>query len=240
MIIDKYYCINLFERTDRYQNAKNLFNKYKLPVDFYQVHRHPKGGVFGCFESHISIINDAYKNGYDTIMIFEDDIVCDLDVKSFNDKLNTVIEFTQNNEYDIFFLGCVTNIFNEYVSKYSDEIYQVNALCTHAYILSKQGILRYKDLKFDGQPIDMIFKKSDKAYAIKPSIFYQDESDSDVTPQLKFFGMKKNLMKLHEWYVTNINIPLIIILVLSGIGLFFYTNRIIFLIIIILIIAYYI
>lgn len=70
----KIYCINLFEREDRYIHMKNEFKKYKLDVCFIRNNKHKLGGRYGCFSSHIQCIKDAKKNNLDFCLIFEDDV----------------------------------------------------------------------------------------------------------------------------------------------------------------------
>ena len=56
---DHITCINLYEREDRYKYCQALFKKLNIPVSFHRVHRHPKGGEAGCFQSHIDIIEEG-------------------------------------------------------------------------------------------------------------------------------------------------------------------------------------
>jgi GR25 family glycosyltransferase involved in LPS biosynthesis len=72
---DKIYCINLKHRPDRYISATKVFNDLNIPnVEFYITEKSSKGGRYGCFESHINVIKKAYNEGYNNILIFEDDI----------------------------------------------------------------------------------------------------------------------------------------------------------------------
>jgi len=57
----KIYCINLYEREDRYNIVKEQFNKYKLDVHFIRNYKHKLGGRYGCFDSHIQCLKDAKK-----------------------------------------------------------------------------------------------------------------------------------------------------------------------------------
>ena len=65
---DKIICINLRNRTDWNESAKNVFNKLKIPnVEFYFADKSSKGGRYGCFESHINVIKKAYIQDCDNI-----------------------------------------------------------------------------------------------------------------------------------------------------------------------------
>ncbi|XWV26224.1 hypothetical protein QJ857_gp0852 [Tupanvirus soda lake] len=235
MSIDGYYCINLYDRDDRMNEVKQIFDKYNLPVKFFRVERDKISGARGCFTSHVKIINDAYKKNLNNVLIFEDDIVCYLSKDEFDNKMNEVHDFIKNYKFDILFLGSVPNIYSRNTNRIYGNIYNTHAFCTHAYILSRSGIEKFKNLVYDGTPIDFVYMDCDNTYAIYPSIFYQNESKSDIAPAWQqFFGSKTRLIKLMETYATKVNIrldwPIYFLVVLSMI-LFFLTAKLIFLII---------
>jgi hypothetical protein len=242
MNIDNYYCINLYERNDRLSDVKKIFDKYDLPVIFYRVNKDPESGLRGCFNSHVGIIREAYKKNLENVAIFEDDIICELTKEQFDKKMSLVYDFINNNDYDIFFLGSIPDVMNERVKKITDNIFQVNAFCAHAYILSRSAIEKYKDMTYIDTPIDFVYMKSKKSYAIYPSLFYQSESKSDIAPAwFKFYGFKNGLSKLSEKYVMHINTPinlLIKAITILSIIIFFLTKKIFFLIIPIIYIIY--
>ena len=73
------YCINLQERTDRKELSQiqfhklNLFNNVIYPIFYKDV----RGGVYGCYNSHVNIWIDFFTN-YPTkeyCFIFEDDFI---------------------------------------------------------------------------------------------------------------------------------------------------------------------
>ena len=72
---DKIVCINLKSRPDRYLSAIKEFQKLNINnVEFYFADKSSKGGRYGCFESHINVIQKCYDEGCNNILIFEDDI----------------------------------------------------------------------------------------------------------------------------------------------------------------------
>lgn len=119
-------------------------------------HRDVTMGEVGCALSHISIWEDAYRNGYDNILVYEDDIVFK-DTMDWNqfDKVRTM-------DYDLFYLGrMLQDGFDNVADKPIDDMickpdysYQ-----THAYMLSKKGVRKlvenhlpmYKSMLF---PVD--------------------------------------------------------------------------------------
>ena len=57
---DKIICINLKTRQDRYESALKTFQSLNINnVEFYFANKSPKGGRYGCFESHINVIKNV-------------------------------------------------------------------------------------------------------------------------------------------------------------------------------------
>lgn len=67
--------ITLRERVDRQTHVINLFKKLNIPFEFYYAERHPRGGLVGCFTSHVNVYKIALKKGYKNALIFEDDMI---------------------------------------------------------------------------------------------------------------------------------------------------------------------
>jgi GR25 family glycosyltransferase involved in LPS biosynthesis len=99
----KIYCINLYERDDRYNYVKKEFNKYNLNVHFVRNYKHKLGGRYGCFDSHIQCLKDAKKNNIDVCLVFEDDISLTQDCnKIISNCLNFI---KKNKQTDIIYGG---------------------------------------------------------------------------------------------------------------------------------------
>lgn len=132
----KIYCINLFEREDRYLSMKSQFKKYNLDVCFIRNYKHKLGGRFGCFKSHINCIKNAKKNKLDACLIFEDDVEldfnCDLRIK---ECLHFINNFNKN--IDILFGDCRYLYFDK---KYTNNIYSGKCMGAHCYFLHKKSI----------------------------------------------------------------------------------------------------
>lgn len=95
MLKFKMYCINLYEREDRYKYMKNQFKKHKLKVKFIRNYKHKFGGKIGCFESHIQCIKDAKENNVDICLIFKDDVEL---VKNCKEIIYKCIKFINSNK----------------------------------------------------------------------------------------------------------------------------------------------
>lgn len=132
----KIYCINLFEREDRYIHMKNEFLKYKLDVCFIRNYKHKLGGRYGCFSSHIQCIKDAKQNNVDFCLIFEDDVKL---VDNCIENIDKCIKFIKNNKNVeiIYSQGRQSLYINEL---YYDKIYSGKSMGTDCIIITKTGI----------------------------------------------------------------------------------------------------
>lgn len=89
---EEIYCLNLVERTDRYEQQKAQYEYLGISnnITFYRDVRHPfvneissflrdnqignlRGAAFNCTRNHYAIIKSAYLRGVESIMIIEDD-----------------------------------------------------------------------------------------------------------------------------------------------------------------------
>ena len=205
---DVIYCINLIERYDKYNNMKLLFDKYNIPVQFYRPSKNKISGTMGCFESHLHLINLAYTKNYNNILIFEDDI----DFNYFtNSKLSICIDFMKNNEFDLFFLGSFPEIMNStiYKTPYTN-IYKMNSICGHAYVLNKSYISKIYNSKYIDIPLDYYYKFNTRTYGILPPLVVQTAQNSDINND---YINKNTFLKMCTWffvcnYAKHINIKI--------------------------------
>ena len=105
---------------------------------------------------HIYIINEAYKNEYDSVLIFEDDVKF---IKNFTKKFNNYITQLPN-DWDIFWIGGSHNLHMKY--KIPVNVYKTNrgSRSAHAYLLSKTGIKKMiHELNNINLPIDFYFNQ---------------------------------------------------------------------------------
>jgi len=178
---DKIVCINLRHRKDRYNSAKNLFDKLNIPnVEFYIADKSSIDGRYGCFESHINVIKKAYIQDCNNILIFEDDIRPSI---FYNiNLLKDSIEFMKNNEYDIFYLGYFpfNKVNSIYLSseKITKNIISYNPFATHAYCLNRISMKKILDnykIYIGKIHIDKFYTYNYifKNYCITPMIFEQ-------------------------------------------------------------------
>ena len=72
------YCINLEQREDRKKHAKKQFKKLNINNLIYlRLTKDKRGGVYGCFESHMKVWKSFLKNYPDEpyCLVLEDDFV---------------------------------------------------------------------------------------------------------------------------------------------------------------------
>ena len=214
---DDIYCINLYDRIDRYNSSKKLFKKYNIPVKYYHTHKHPKGGLHGCFESHINVINLAYNSGAKNVLIFEDDIQdCNQDVNRIKINLKKAINFMKNKTWDIFYLGTFPYVMKKGTSLVYEHsnIYEMVGLCTHAYVINHHIMKKLKDLKYSGTPYDYLLRDNFRCFSIYPSIFYQGNFSSDISKYMDIhkiirFDIVLLWVKINEIYAYYIGVPIL-------------------------------
>ena len=148
---DDILCINLEYRNDRKLQSQEFFQKLNIPAKFFTVKKHEKGGRYGCFDSHIKVLQYAYDNDYENILVFEDDFIPTIGYDE--NIIKNAIEFMQTNkDWDIFYLGysfikfqngSIRTIFNS--PNYEKNIIQFNPLLTHALCYNKRAIKNILD-----------------------------------------------------------------------------------------------
>lgn len=233
---DKIYCINLKYRTDRYNSSLKTFRKLNINnIKYFLANKHPKGGRYGCFDSHINVIKDAYNNNYNYILIFEDDIKIG---KYYNNNLiNKSINFMKNNNnWDIFYLGYYPFSYNYKYNIIENNIIKSNPFGGHAYCLNKQSIKfileNYHDI-IGKQHFDIWLSLSNKfrTFCIAPIIFdqyFKFTTDNSIHGFIEYIFRKKQ--HLFENYEINSQLSLFIYN--------FYKNKLIILILLFLLIIF--
>ena|SRR3990167_4799980 len=211
---DNIRCINLITRDDRYQQAKSIFERYNIPVEFYRTERHPNGGRQGCFESHINCLTEAYESGANTCLVFEDD----LEVSNYitPEAIGEVVKFlTKCPDWDIFYLGTHYEFVRGHFHKVTPSIIKGGNICTHSYVASRRFMEKIANMKYVGTEIDRLYVYNRNAYGVYPSFFYQGGSKSDISDSVwDDFSGKWFWFRGVELYTYNVNQPLIVLLAL--------------------------
>jgi len=132
-VFDKIYCINLDKRTDRWEVASGQFERFNIDVERFSAIEH-ENGYMGCKLSHLNVIRDAQKNGYENIFIFEDDVLLN---GEFNGNVSKVLDELKGFDWELFYLGGNVSLSTE-KNKISNHLFRTNSvLTTHAYGINK-------------------------------------------------------------------------------------------------------
>lgn len=190
---DKIYCLNLDRRIDKWLKVEAKFNKLNLKVQRFsavdgndisdfELKKYNKINKYevGCMLSHYKIIEDAKKNNYKRILIFEDDVLFAEDFNLlFNDRV------TRIDDWKLFYLGATQYQWNDI--QFIDDFYYSNHTDgTFAFALDQSiydEILNTNSI--NNKPIDYklwdIQKKySGQCYTSYPNLVISDVSDSDI------------------------------------------------------------
>jgi GR25 family glycosyltransferase involved in LPS biosynthesis len=133
------YCINLERSTKRRESALQEFEREGLEVEFFPA---TDGKVeapenifltdaeWGCAMSHVRIWRDIVEKGYETALIFEDDVTLNT---NFVSKLEKVLDNLPP-DWDFVNLGAESISRVDY-KNYTDNLKVGQSLTTHAYLI---------------------------------------------------------------------------------------------------------
>lgn len=194
---DDIVCINLTISRDRRMHVENIFQKYNIPGRFFITDKHPYGGLYGCFDSHIKVVKSAYERGLNNILVFEDDFTPSPSYSE--EKIAKAIEFMRSSDdWDIFYFGYSfmmetyehgVTFFPTHGVRVSKDIIQYNAGMAHALCYSRNAMKKiidtYQDyigiLHYDKYITGSIELKN---YCILPIIFQQVfDTKYNIEPQ---------------------------------------------------------
>lgn len=208
-IIDRVYVLNLASRPDRKKAWESPALRLPLLKERLELYSAVNGntlkndtqlrnGELGCSMSHAGIWKDALSNGYQYILVFEDDVLLD---EQFELKLNHVLQEIQGN-FDWVYL------YNTWdyrpAEPFSDKLEKVIAsLGTQAYLLNTKAISRLlpyvEEFNF---PIDVVMGHMSflsRVYRPKEIFIQHDEnSASDIAGSKKKSGFLERVKKIFK------------------------------------------
>lgn len=134
--IDKVFYINLDERTDRRAEIENeLVNVLHYDkAERLAGLKLPHLGIYGCTMSHITLMRRMIKEGWDTMMVFEDDAQILTSRESIDEHINV---FLADPQLDILCIGNSCGI-NEHYNDCLNRCF--NTQTTSCYVLKKQFV----------------------------------------------------------------------------------------------------
>lgn len=189
----KVFCINLKRRTDRWEKAINTFKEY----EFDEVERYeaidgkeldltniPHNtsllvGELGLLETNINLIKEAYVNNYESVLIFEDDVV-------FTDEMKNLKEYMAllPSDWDMLYLGG-NHVYGPPPEIINEKVLKLNTTYTTHCIAIKNtlfepilGITKKRE-----KPIDVYYADLQKVfniYGFSPNLAIQTDEFSDI------------------------------------------------------------
>ena len=133
------YCISLDRRPDRRAAVSEEFEREGVDVEFFsatdgRLESPPDIYItppeYGCAMSHVRVWRDMVQKGYETALVFEDDVFL---VPNFKTKLEEVLAEANTASWDFIHLGPITPVKKRQVTPL---LYEGQPLGTHAYIIS--------------------------------------------------------------------------------------------------------
>jgi GR25 family glycosyltransferase involved in LPS biosynthesis len=202
--MNQHFYINLENRPERKGDTITELRKLgiKKPNRFNAI-THPIPLV-GCAMSHIGCMEKAKENGWDYVIIFEDDIKIE-NKKLIKDKFKKYINY----DYDVLFLGCWN--YEKPIEIEKDLARVVRACCLHAYIVKShyydtfiQNLKKSIELKLidnvnenNHDEYMSLLQKKDTWYCITPIHITQRDGWSDNFGEIRNYSeVIKNIPQL--------------------------------------------
>lgn len=203
---DEIWCINLDERTDRWQHAMNEFAKAGIAdrVKRFSAIRDVDGRV-GIIKSNLAIIKIAKEQKLKNVLVFEDDV--EFIVDDPQSVLQKSIDQVGNNKWYLFYLGANTH---QKLLKFKPNLIILkNAFAVHSMAYSNliydDFILKYDKLqkisKFDDILDVYLAQKIQEKYIclmVNPMMTTQMNSYSDIEKRVVDYSF------IEERYKNNI------------------------------------
>ena len=89
------FYINLDHRVDRKEHVESELSKIGIKAERFSAIKMENGAI-GCSMSHLKILQNAFKNKMEHVLIVEDDITF-LDVETFRNSFNTIFKISRFN-----------------------------------------------------------------------------------------------------------------------------------------------
>lgn len=217
-LCDNIFIISLKDREDRRSTIEKNLSKLNLKRDidykFWLVERHPKGSVYGSYDSHLSIIRYSLDNNYERVLILEDDAYFDLSKMNLQ-KIFEIKNFLDNNkDWDLFYLGGMLTYKEEYIN---DNIIKGEWILVHSYIVNIKCMKYITDHKqilpnkfcFTDYYYNILYKL--KKYGLNETICFQTDSPSNNEWPL-YLNIYKYICCKINYFINKTDIYVMIII----------------------------
>lgn len=146
------FIINLKSRIDRKEYMKNEITGVTWIVPRFVEAFESIFGAEGCLQSHLRVLELGTKIKTKSFLVLEDDVK--LKSKFLTKDLEYSVNFFENNDYDILYLGW-TNIKRSKDFRYSTEV--TSCVGTFAMVIKVESILLIEEVikTFPSLPIDL-------------------------------------------------------------------------------------
>tara|TARA_R110000744_G_scaffold164853_1_gene281935 strand:+ start:116 stop:748 length:633 start_codon:yes stop_codon:yes gene_type:complete len=196
---DKIYCINLDRRVDRWDESKAEFKKWNMESI---VERYPAidgkllpvnpdnnfldAGNMGLITTHINLLTESIKEGYENILLLEDDIYFTPEILNYEEYLGMVPD-----DWDMIYFGGNHNLhMGATLNKINDKVARLHSTYGLQCIVVKNTLFRpmLDTIREKKVPIDVYYtklaQKNYNCYGFYPSMALQRVSFSDLQNQV--------------------------------------------------------
>jgi glycosyl transferase family 25 len=175
--------INLEHRTDRRAQVEEELKVFGNRVERFNAFQRSPGGI-GCSMSHLAVLRRAKEQGWQNVLVVEDDFVW-----THNKDAINVFNKLAHQPYDVILLGGAYVKYDTVTYKLFEGQTALAYLVDHTYydtLISnfKEGLEGFlKTMKYPVYALDQYWKKlqpHDKWYIVHPSLCMQRPSFSDI------------------------------------------------------------
>jgi len=192
------FYINLEQRQDRRDRIENELNNMGIPFERFPAIK-KKPGILGCGQSHLAVLKEAQKRGYESVLIFEDDFQFIVDKDTFWKTIEGAAKSISS--FDVIMLGYYVQK-SETFSDFFDKVH--DGQTASAYIVHSRMYTKLIELYEWAMPLlestgchwiyanDQIWKRLQPAsewYALKPRVGKQGASYSDCGESEADYGI---------------------------------------------------
>lgn len=197
------YCICLANRQDRYDNVCDQLAKIGLSpsdITFYRPEKDPRGGIYGCWESHRAINKLGFDSNAPYWLCLEDDLLI---TDQYEQAIENLKEILPTNTWHII------NLHNAGINKknISDKFYYGYGFCMGAYIMNR-NYFRYCGF-YDG-----LIEPANGCHC--DAEIYINTRSSVYTPYVMYSHVP--FISIHSESPSDNSVPLPIIILSSIVG----------------------
>ena len=196
---DKIYCINLDRRVDRWDESKEEFKKWNMEslVERYSAidgkllpvnpdNNFLDAGNMGLITTHINLLTESIKEGYESILLLEDDIYFTPEILNYEEYMDMVPD-----DWDMIYFGGNHNLhMGAQLNKINDKVARLHSTYGLQCIAVKNTVYKpmLEKIKEKKLPIDVYYtnlvQKKYNCYGFYPSMALQRVSFSDLQNQV--------------------------------------------------------